>query len=67
MRGTASNVGVVAVSKIALEIEKMNPLQMHAKVPGLLVRARNFHAEAVQLLAERASAITEGEEKNLIH
>lgn len=67
MRGTASNVGVVAISKIARDIEKMNPLQTVEKVPGLLVQVRKFHAEAAQSLTEAVSTITAGEEKNLIH
>jgi two-component system sensor histidine kinase RpfC len=67
MRGTASNLGVVAISKIGLDIEKMNPLQTVEKVPNLLVQLRKFHAEAVQSLMEAVSAISEGEEKNFIH
>lgn len=67
MQGTASNVGVVAISQIALEIERMNPLQVVEKLPMLLMQARNFHAQAVQLLAERVSIIAEGVEKNFAH
>jgi two-component system, sensor histidine kinase RpfC len=67
MQGTASNVGVVAISKIGRDIEKMNPLQAAEQVPNLLVQARKLHAEAVQSLSESLAAITKGEEKNLIH
>lgn len=64
MRGTASNVGVVAISKIAHEIERMNPLQVMEKLPRLLMKARELHEEAVQLLVERVSMIAEGAESN---
>lgn len=67
MRGTASNVGVVAISKIARDIEKMNPLQTVEKVPDLLLEIRRIHAKAVHSLMETVSAITEDEEKKLAH
>jgi two-component system sensor histidine kinase RpfC len=52
MRGIASNLGVVSISSIAHEIETMNPLQVKENVPGLLVKIREFHPQAVEALSK---------------